>query len=174
MGLVIYNTDMIFRLKEKKHGLYHRLWLYLMIAIIPLVLAVGLITYSTIVVKQYKEFMNEVYFSFDIGIENNSIRADYNEQSTRLTEKNADSINSLIQSGRPTKYKEELNDNANILLDFGNGNQLLIYQYNNETVIFRLIKSEGYDKAYISTDVVRLIDFERLISLDFGNNLWIK
>ena len=65
-----------------------------------------------------------------------------------------------------------ISGDTDIIIDFGNGDKLLLYTYDNVTMLMRYIESDREEKAFITTDVTCLVTLERLISFEWGNSSW--
>ena len=59
-----------------------------------------------------------------------------------------------------------------MMLDFGNGDMMWLYKQDITTVVVWYIYADGDRKDYITTEITRMITFERLISEEWGNSLW--
>ena len=155
--------------KERKHGLYHRLWVYILIALIPFCFVAGLIVSGAIVGAKYKDSQENLWASFSYGIDNDCLRADYQGASTKITQKNAELIYSTISSSRYVFYKKEILSDADIRISFGNGDKLYLYTHDNVTMLIRYVRSDGDENIFKTKEITRLITFERLISIGRGN-----
>ena len=94
--------------KGKKHGLYHNLWIYILIVLIPVIFVAGIVVSSSIVGPKYKEAQETLWASISYGIDNDCLRADYQGESTKLTQKNAENVYSTIITSRYVFYKKEI------------------------------------------------------------------
>lgn len=148
------------------------IWVYLIIAITPMVLVIGVFVNGLIQIADYKEFIRDLDDSIVYSMDNNSLRAEINGFSTRISRNNADLIFQEIYSSDYIFIKEETAKPKNILLDFGNGDKLWIHYYNPESLIYQYLRSDGREKEYLTKKITRFITFERLISTDRGNTIW--
>ena len=121
---------------------------------------------------RYKAFKDDLARDFAYAQANDCLTATENGVSTRLTSRNSDYIWREIAEGEFAGHKEEAMGEPVIELDFGNGNRLQICSApdadeNTESVSVRL-ESEGKTRS-IRVNGVRLINIERLISVQWGN-----
>ncbi len=159
--------------EEKKNGLYHRLWVYLLIAIVPFIVVAAIITNGFIVGKSYRDFTTDLYQSIKDGTSANSIRAVYNGESTRITEDNAFNIASAIDLSRFKFYRKKFDAIDEMYLDFGNGDTMWLYKIDSETMIIKYIYANGDTKVFSTTEITRMVTFERMVSVEWGNEIWI-
>jgi len=148
------------------------IWAYLVIAIVPIVVVVSIITSQTIKMAEYKEFIIELDNSFVYSMDNDSLRAEYNGVSTRVNKKNADLIFQEVHSSGFFIIKDEVEKPKYILLDFGNGDKLWLHHHDEESVIMQYVPVVGKEKKYLTSGITQIITFERLISTGWGNTPW--
>lgn len=103
---------------------------------------------------------------------NDCLTATENGVSTRLTSRNSDYIWREIAEGEFAGYKEDAMEEPVIELDFGNGSRLRICAApdadpDTRSVNVRL-EREGEVRS-IRVNGVRLLNIERLISVQWGN-----
>lgn len=158
--------------KETPNGYYHKLWRYILIAVVPFVVLAVIIINGYIVGNGYKEFTTDLYQSVKNGIETDSLRAEYMGVSTRLIEKNAFHIANSIASSRFVNYRKNYEITDEIFFDFGDGNRMWLYPYGNDRMLIHFIYADGTEKTYITKEVARIVDYERLVSVEWGNSLW--
>lgn len=158
--------------EEKKHGMYHRLWIFLLIALVPFIIIAAIIANGFIVSKSYKDFTAYLYQSIEDGISANSLKAVYNGESTRLTEDNGSHIVSEINLSRFKFYRKEFDAIDEMYFDFGNGDTMWLYKINGETIIIKYIYANEDAKVFITTEITRMVTFERLVSVEWGNEIW--
>lgn len=121
---------------------------------------------------RYKAFKDDLARDFAYAQENDCLTATENGVSTRLTSRNSDYIWREIAEGEFAGYKEDAMEEPVIELDFGNGSRLRICaapdaDENTKSVSVRL-EREGEVRS-IRVNGVRLINIERLISVQWGN-----
>lgn len=121
---------------------------------------------------RYKAFKDDLAQDFAYAQTNDCLIATENGVSTRLTRRNSDYIWREIAEGEFAGYKEDVMEEPVIELDFGNGSRLRICaapdaDENTKSVSVRL-EREGEVRS-IRVNGVRLINIERLISVQWGN-----
>lgn len=158
--------------KEKKHGYYHNLWLSITIAVIPFIAVTLMIINSVIVGNGYKQFTIDLYQSVKNGIETDSLRAEYNGVSTRLSEDNAFNVANTIDISRFVNYRKKYEITDEMFFDFSDGNRMWLYTYDDERMLIRFIYEDGEEKTYITKEITKMVTFERLVSADRGNSVW--
>lgn len=158
--------------KETKLGYYRKLWLCILIVLVPFIIVSGLVISGSIIGKGYEQFTTDLYQSVKDGVEAGSLRVEYNGESTRLTEKNAFNVVSSITSSRFKNYKKDIEITGEMFFDFGNGDSMWLYSYDNTTMLIKYTYADGEIRTYITTEITRMVTFERLVSIEWGNSLW--
>lgn len=149
-----------------------KLWIWIVVALLPFLVLASLIIHSYRVGSGYKQFTEDLYQSILYGIENNCLRAEYQGESTKLSEKNALHVFSAIASSRFINHKEDYDKTDEMILDFGNGDRMWLYKQDSTTVVICYFYGDGDRRDYITTEITRMITFEKLISEEWGNSLW--
>ena len=149
-----------------------KLWIWIAVALLPFLVLVSLIIHSYRVGSGYKQFTENLYQSTMYGVENDCLRAEYQGESTKLSEKNALHVFSAIASSRFKNHKNDYDKTDEMTLDFGNGDRMWLYKQDSTTVVICYIYADGDRKDYITTEITRMITFEKLISEEWGNSLW--
>lgn len=121
---------------------------------------------------RYKAFKDDLAQDFAYAQTNDCLTATENGVSTRLTSRNSDYIWREIAEGEFAGYKEDAMEEPVIELDFGNGSRLQICAApdadpDTKSVSVRL-EREGEVRS-IRVNGVRLLNIERLISVQWGN-----
>ena len=121
---------------------------------------------------RYKAFRDDLAQDFAYAQTNDCLTATENGVSTRLTSRNSDYIWREIAEGEFAGYKEDVMEEPVIELDFGNGSCLRICAApdadpDTKSVSVRL-EREGEVRS-IRVNGVRLLNIERLISVQWGN-----
>lgn len=121
---------------------------------------------------RYKAFKDDLARDFAYAQTNDCLTATENGVSTRLTSRNSDYIWREIAEGEFAGYKEDVMEEPVIELDFGNGSRLRICAApdadpDTRSVNVRL-EREGEVRS-IRVNGVRLLNIERLISVQWGN-----
>jgi len=148
------------------------LWIYVVIAVLPIVLVVGNFSIGIIQIQYYKEFIRELNESVVYGMENDSFRAECKGVSTRVTPGNADLIFQKISSRDYINYRNEEMGEEFIFLDFGNDTKMWLYQNSELSLIIRYVPSNAKEKIFITKRPARLVTYENLVSTEWGNFLW--
>ena len=151
-----------------------RLWVYVTLAVIPLVLFVGGMIYSAIFMNIFKDYILDFGQSVDYATDNDCMRAELNGVSTRVTAENADEIFLGIFDAGYYEYLDEAPTGDYLLLDFGDGNIMKIFYKDAESIIVDFIPLEGKEIIYSTRQVCRFVTFERLVSLQWGNEVWVE
>lgn len=149
-----------------------KLWILITVALVPFIIAALIIINLVIISNGYKQFTEDLYQSFQYGVENECLRAEYQGEATKVTEENASHVFFSISSSHFVTYKEDYETTDKMLFDFGNGDMMWLYKQDSSTVVIHYIYADGVEKVYITTEVITMITFERLISVEWGNNLW--
>lgn len=155
-----------------RYGKSLNIWVYVAIAVMPMVLVIAVFVNGIVKIANYKEFIRDLDDSTLFAMKNNSLRAEYNGVSTRVTPENADIIFQEIVSSGYIFLKEEIDESEYICLEYGNGDKLWIYSNDKESIVMRFVQPGEKDKAYLSNIISRLITFEHLISTEWGNHPW--
>jgi hypothetical protein len=142
------------------------------VALLPFLVTALLTIHNYRVGRGYKQFTESLYQSALYGIEHEYLRAVYQGVSTKLSEKNALQVFSAIVSSRFLNHKTDYDKTDEMILDFGNGDRMWLYKQDSTTVVICYINADGDRKDYITTEITRMITFERLISEEWGNSLW--
>lgn len=149
-----------------------KLRIWIAVALLPFLVTALLIIHGYRVGRGYKQFTEDLYQSTLYGIEHDCLRADYQGVSTKLSEKNALHVFSAIATSRFISHKKDFDTTDEMILDFGNGERMWLYKQASTTVVICYIYADGDRKDFITTEITRMITFERLISEEFGNSLW--
>lgn len=155
-----------------RYGKSTSIWVYLTIAVIPMILVIAVFVNGIIKITKYKEFIIDLDNSFIYSMDNNSLRAEYNGVSTRVNKENADLVFQEVSFSGYMFVKDEVKKPEYVFFDFGNGDELWLYLIDEESIIMRYVQPNKKDKEYLSNRVTRLITFEHLISTEWGNIIW--
>ena len=155
-----------------RYGKSLNIWVYVAIAVMPMVLVIAIFVNGIVKIADYKEFIRDLDESTLFAMKNNSLRAEYNGSYTRVTPENADIIFQEIVSSGYLFLKEEIDETNCICLDYGNGDELWLYRNDEESIIMRFVQPDEKDKVYLSNIISRLTTFEHLISTEWGNASW--
>ena len=142
------------------------------LAAVPFVAFVAVSIWAYGYSYRYKEFKDDLARDFAYAQANDCLTATENDVSTRLTSRNSDYIWREIAEGEFAGYKEDAMEEPVIELDFGNGSRLRICAApdadpDTRSVNVRL-EREGEVRS-IRVNGVRLLNIERLISVQWGN-----
>lgn len=142
------------------------------LAAVPFVAFVAVSIWAYGYSYRYKEFKDDLARDFAYAQANDCLTATENGVSTRLTSRNSDYIWREIAEGEFAGHKEEAMEEPVIELDFGNGSRLRICAApdadpDTRSVSVRL-EREGEVRS-IRVNGVRLLNIERLISVQWGN-----
>ena len=142
------------------------------LAAVPFVAFVAVSIWAYGYSYRYKAFKDDLARDFAYAQTNDCLTATENGVSTRLTSRNSDYIWREIAEGEFAGHKEDAMEEPVIELDFGNGSRLRICaapdaDENTKSVSVRL-EREGEVRS-IRVNGVRLINIERLISVQWGN-----
>lgn len=142
------------------------------LAAVPFVAFVAVSIWAYGYSYRYKEFKDDLARDFAYAQANDCLTATENGVSTRLTSRNSDYIWREIAEGEFAGYKEDTMEEPVIELDFGNGSRLRICAApdadpDTRSVNVRL-EREGEVRS-IRVNGVRLLNIERLISVQWGN-----
>lgn len=142
------------------------------LAAVPFVAFVAVAIWAYEYSYRYKAFKDDLARDFAYAQANDCLTATENGVSTRLTSRNSDYIWREIAEGEFAGYKEDAMEEPVIELDFGNGSRLRICAApdadpDTRSVNVRL-EREGEVRS-IRVNGVRLLNIERLISVQWGN-----
>lgn len=142
------------------------------LAAVPFVAFVAVSIWAYGYSYRYKEFKDDLARDFAYVQANDCLTATENGVSTRLTSRNSDYIWREIAEGEFAGHKEDAMEEPVIELDFGNGSRLRICAApdadpDTRSVSVRL-EREGEVRS-IRVNGVRLLNIERLISVQWGN-----
>lgn len=142
------------------------------LAAVPFVAFVAVLIWAYGYSYRYKEFKDDLARDFAYAQANDCLTATENGVSTRLTSRNSDYIWREIAEGEFAGHKEDAMEEPVIELDFGNGSRLRICAApdadpDTRSVSVRL-EREGEVRS-IRVNGVRLLNIERLISVQWGN-----
>ena len=142
------------------------------LAAVPFVALVAVAIWAYGYSYRYKAFKDDLARDFAYAQANDCLTATENGVSTRLTSRNSDYIWREIAEGEFAGYKEDAMEEPVIELDFGNGSRLRICAApdadpDTRSVNVRL-EREGEVRS-IRVNGVRLLNIERLISVQWGN-----
>ena len=142
------------------------------LAAVPFVAFVAVSIWAYGYSYRYKEFKDDLARDFAYAQANDCLTATENGVSTRLTSRNSDYIWREIAEGEFAGHKENAMEEPVIELDFGNGSRLRICAApdadpDTRSVNVRL-EREGEVRS-IRVNGVRLLNIERLISVQWGN-----
>ena len=142
------------------------------LAAVPFVAFVAVSIWAYGYSYRYKEFKDDLARDFAYAQANDCLTATENGVSTRLTSRNSDYIWREIAEGEFAGHKEDAMEEPVIELDFGNGSRLRICAApdadpDTRSVSVRL-EREGEVRS-IRVNGVRLLNMERLISVQWGN-----
>ena len=168
MLMILYNFYMLLF----KKGL--PIWTYVVIAVIPIILFILFMIIGIKGITVSKQFSVDLSNDIAYGIQNNCIKAEYEDNSTRINTKNADAIYKEILQNRINVYKEDIKNQEGLHINFGNGNNLWIYPYEEETILIKYAKLGEEEKVFISTQITMIITYVRLTSVEWGNSPWDK
>lgn len=155
-----------------RYGKSTSIWVYIVIAVVPMILVIAVFVNGLIKIADYKQFIIDLDNSFIYSMNNNSLRAEYNGIPTRINRENADLIFQEVSFSGYIFVKDEIKKPNPILLDFGNGDKLWLFKVNEESLIMTYIPANGKEKEYLTSKVSRLVTYEYLISEEWGNVLW--
>ena len=142
------------------------------LAAVPFVAFVAVSIWAYGYSYRYKKFKDDLARDFAYAQANDCLTATENGVSTRLTSRNSDYIWREIAEGEFAGHKEDAMEEPVIELDFGNGSRLRICAApdadpDTRSVSVRL-EREGEVRS-IRVNGVRLLNIERLISVQWGN-----
>lgn len=142
------------------------------LAAVPFVAFVAVSIWAYGYSYRYKAFKDDLARDFAYAQANDCLTATENGVSTRLTSRNSDYIWREIAEGEFAGHKEDAMEEPVIELDFGNGSRLRICAApdadpDTKSVSVRL-EREGEVRS-IRVNGVRLLNIERLISVQWGN-----
>ena len=142
------------------------------LAAVPFVAFVAVSIWAYGYSYRYKEFKDDLARDFAYAQANDCLTATENGVSTRLTSRNSDYIWREIAEGEFAGHKEDAMEEPVIELDFGNGSRLRIcaapdVDPDTRSVNVRL-EREGEVRSN-RVNGVRLLNIERLISVQWGN-----
>ena len=142
------------------------------LAAVPFVAFVAVSIWAYGYSYRYKEFKDDLARDFAYAQANDCLTATENGVSTRLTSRNSDYIWREIAEGEFAGHKEDAMEEPVIELDFGYGSRLRICAApdadpDTRSVNVRL-EREGEVRS-IRVNGVRLLNIERLISVQWGN-----
>ena len=142
------------------------------LAAVPFVAFVAVSIWAYGYSYRYKAFKDDLARDFAYAQANDCLTATENGVSTRLTSRNSDYIWREIAEGEFAGHKEDAMEEPVIELDFGNGSRLRICAApdadpDTRSVSVRL-EREGEVRS-IRVNGVRLLNIERLISVQWGN-----
>ena len=142
------------------------------LAAVPFVAFVAVSIWAYGYSYRYKEIKDDLARDFAYAQAKDCLRATENGVSTRLTSRNSDYIWREIAEGEFAGHKEDAMEEPVIELDFGNGSRLRICAApdadpDTRSVNVRL-EREGEVRS-IRVNGVRLLNIERLISVQWGN-----
>lgn len=145
---------------------------FIALAAVPFVAFVAVSIWAYGYSYRYKEFKDDLARDFAYAQANDCLTATENGVSTRLTSRNSDYIWREIAEGEFAGHKEDAMEEPVIELDFGNGSRLRICAApdadpDTRSVSVRL-EREGEVRS-IRVNGVRLLNIERLISVQWGN-----
>lgn len=145
---------------------------FIALAAVPFVAFVAVSIWAYGYSYRYKEFKDDLARDFAYAQANDCLTATENGVSTRLTSRNSDYIWREIAEGEFAGHKEDAMEEPVIELDFGNGSRLRICAApdadpDTRSVNVRL-EREGEVRS-IRVNGVRLLNIERLISAQWGN-----
>ena len=145
---------------------------FIALAAVPFVAFVAVSIWAYGYSYRYKEFKDDLARDFAYAQANDCLTATENGVSTRLTSRNSDYIWREIAEGEFAGHKEDAMEEPVIALDFGNGSRLRICAApdadpDTRSVSVRL-EREGEVRS-IRVNGVRLLNIERLISVQWGN-----
>jgi len=151
-----------------KRKLYSKLWIYITVAVIPIIIFVFALTVSITKSLEYKDFLNSLRLDFAYATDNNSMTVKHNEIVTKIIEENIYYIEREIFTGKHYYIKEEPQIEEVILLEFGNGSDLKICKSNLSGVIL-IYNLSGKVLTFQTSETVRYVTFERLTSEEWDN-----
>ena len=145
---------------------------FIALAAVPFVAFVAVSIWAYGYSYRYKAFKDDLARDFAYAQANDCLTATENGVSTRLTSRNSDYIWREIAEGEFAGHKEDAMEEPVIELDFGNGSRLRICAApdadpDTRSVNVRL-EREGEVRS-IRVNGVRLLNIERLISAQWGN-----
>lgn len=142
------------------------------LAAVPFVAFVAVSIWAYGYSYRYKEFKDDLARDFAYAQANDCLTATENGVSTRLTSRNSDYIRREIAEGEFAGHKEDAMEEPVIELDFGNGSRLRICAAPDADPDTRSVsvhlEREGEVRS-IRVNGVRLLNIERLISVQWGN-----
>ena len=148
------------------------LWILAALASIPIVLFVIAFAFSSDFMLDYKDFKIDLANSVNYANDNDSLRAEYQGTSTRVTVDNSQTIYETLTYGGTSFADEEMPEGEPILFDFGNGAIMKIWKRDAESVTVHYITPEEEEILFSTVELCRFTDFERLVSTDWGNSEW--
>ena len=150
-----------------------KLWLLLVLAVLPLI-AVGAFFLTAEKQKaQYKAFIDDFETASAFAQDRHMLRAEYDGVSTRISDENAGKINRTIITCSFVYYnKKTPPEDEALLLDFGTGDLLWIWPDEGGYLIIRYQSFKGGTFLYSARESVRFSNFLRLTSVEGGNSLW--
>lgn len=149
-----------------------KLWIYIAVAVSLLGYMIFMIANVYIVRNQLRQFAIDYSDSIQYGIENDCLRVEYDGEVTRLIAKNANSLFKSVANSNYAKFKKKYEAKNGMFIDFGNGDTMWLYPYDNESVIYHFVYASGKERTYITRESTRMVTFERLVSLEWGNEPW--
>ena len=150
------------------------LWGYITLAMVPAILIAGIYIFTQIHFRDYDEFAQSFCDSIEYASERDSLRAEMDGVNTKVIPKNAEKIRNGVLSGSLGNYEEIVPTGDSLTLEFGNGEVMHIWKKNSTVITVQYIYPDGHEVIFSTSDErkIRFVDFERLISVSWGNILW--
>ena len=127
--------------------------------------------------NQYKQFLLDFDKSISFSLKRNSLKAELEGTSTRLTSGNARKLYSTILNAGYCYYDEEIPEsNKTLYLYFESGEEMWILAENENAdgspLIINYLSSPDKSFMYVTQEEVQFAVLERLASVEYDNPLW--
>jgi hypothetical protein len=127
--------------------------------------------------NQYKQFLLDFDKSISFSLKRNSLKAELEGTSTRLTSVNARKLYSTILNAGYCYYDEEIPESKKTLyLYFESGEEMWILAENENAdgspLIINYLSSPDKSFMYVTQEEVQFAVLERLASVEYDNPLW--
>ncbi|MBN2879974.1 MAG: hypothetical protein JXN65_10160 [Clostridia bacterium] len=149
------------------------LWVYILLAMAPIIFAAGIYVYSTIVSADYRAFAEAYAQSCEYAEKHDSLTAEYNGVTTKIAAENYAKIRRSVFSAYYSEYLDTVPEGAPLTLNYGDDSTLNVWKNGPESIIIQYIYPDETSIIFRSSDngVHRFVDFERLISEDWDNEV---
>lgn len=148
------------------------LWGYIVAAVVPILVFIAIVLAGVFTNLNYKDYKLAFADSITYSQEYDCLRADYNGVSTKLSHHNSAALYRIVVGSGFGSYEHTLPDSEVLLLDFGNGDIMNIWYRDSTSLTVQYIPFEGEEYLYSTLVISRFICLERLVSVEWANELW--